>query len=1190
MIVILSSNCKLKAKIKTRRIVSKYLEQIGSKVWMGYISNENLKSMHDELIDKRSVYSSIICHKVVSRKRTDILFKVGNMMHFDSNGNYAYSITQSKRMIEPNHSKMVEVMGLITGLSGFFHDLGKATVGFQNKLENAINNPHEIHSDAIRHECVSYLMLTLFESDQHLVETLIDRDALKDLFENKLPQHLEMLRSDLTPKIKAAILEMEATGHYNNVILSSIEIKSPLSAKNFKKNPLLTALLWLVLNHHKAASAIDIKLERNSFSIKLDDYINLRHQTNANPDDFITISPKTPPWASSEWLDAVQAYGTRLDRCLSENELDTGEFNKAFPLNTPWINLLTLAARPALVFADYYISMESTIDEIVSEFSYANTRSNHDGTIQWADTLPCHLLGVGFQSSQLFRDLHAHYEHPTKSLPCMMQNDIPEALIKSDHKQVPDRFKWQNIVINNIKKHLKQHPEVRLQPMFAVLVSRTGSGKTRTAPAVMCLLSEKIRFSLGLGRRTLTLQSYKAYQEKQIGFSQGDLALLIGQTLPHDNPENQCQVQGSEGVEFEDQHFLIRQSDPSIPEKVMEGKLKEMALLNAPVSIMTVDHLIKTTYAGKSTDLKLLHHIQHSDLILDEIDDYSDQDITVLAKLIYLYGFFGRKVLLASATMPAAQIESLHHAFMEGIRMREGVYETTHNVTHVMINDVEPYIKTTSLTSNESHAFMDEYTAFIGMVCAQLDTLSRKHTIKTYAMPEHYDDRHTHLLEMCSDMHHMNHILDQDIKVSMGFVRFNNVIEAQMFAQFLNQHNMDSGDSVIKVACYHSQMLTLDRHYVEKNLDSLLNRKTNVFGYVDPLLQHSVIQDALNQAKEKCKSNVQIIVSTTSIQETGRDHDYDWCLLEPLSSRSLVQSAGRVWRHRQKTLDPNCANVGLMEHPIKAIPHKNLTPENCVVYGFPGLESIGFKGRSNINSLNELMEHAPHLLLTKPTESMKQWIEKGGIKCPDSDIENHRIFNARDVLDRYFFENGIDASPCLMAPKCYQEHPIEAMFIGVITRQFKDPRILDFRKLNQKESDQIFRTLNSFTQRSDVKLTNIHGKTNRFRDGSGIQITLFAKPSGSHPDYKSVWTYFKGRHLGGKITLDPPKHQMVKNALFDYSHETSEARISKMQNDFNYTKKELDVMLSMSLSLFGDINKHRYNYSHFYGLLKSVAV
>lgn len=41
-----------------------------------------------------------------------------------------------------------------------------------------------------------------------------------------------------------------------------------------------------------------------------------------------------------------------------------------------------------------------------------------------------------------------------------------------------------------------------------------------------------------------------------------------------------------------------------------------------------------------------------------------------------------------------------------------------------------------------------------------------------------------------------------------------------------------------------------------------------------------------------------VIVMATSVAEVGRDHDYDWAVVEPSSMRSLIQLAGRVRRHR----------------------------------------------------------------------------------------------------------------------------------------------------------------------------------------------------------------------------------------------------------------------------------------------------
>ncbi|MEX6067036.1 hypothetical protein [Providencia hangzhouensis] len=44
------------------------------------------------------------------------------------------------------------------------------------------------------------------------------------------------------------------------------------------------------------------------------------------------------------------------------------------------------------------------------------------------------------------------------------------------------------------------------------------------------------------------------------------------------------------------------------------------------------------------------------------------------------------------------------------------------------------------------------------------------------------------------------------------------------------------------------------------------------------------------------------------MEEVGRDHDFDWAVIEPSSYRSIVQMAGRVRRHRAgEVASPNIA-------------------------------------------------------------------------------------------------------------------------------------------------------------------------------------------------------------------------------------------------------------------------------------------
>ncbi len=44
----------------------------------------------------------------------------------------------------------------------------------------------------------------------------------------------------------------------------------------------------------------------------------------------------------------------------------------------------------------------------------------------------------------------------------------------------------------------------------------------------------------------------------------------------------------------------------------------------------------------------------------------------------------------------------------------------------------------------------------------------------------------------------------------------------------------------------------------------------------------------------------------TPVEEVGRDHDFDWAIIDASSVQSIVQTAGRVNRHRlEKVQQPN---------------------------------------------------------------------------------------------------------------------------------------------------------------------------------------------------------------------------------------------------------------------------------------------
>lgn len=44
--------------------------------------------------------------------------------------------------------------------------------------------------------------------------------------------------------------------------------------------------------------------------------------------------------------------------------------------------------------------------------------------------------------------------------------------------------------------------------------------------------------------------------------------------------------------------------------------------------------------------------LMSSDVVIDEIDDFSGKDLVAIGRLVHLAGMLGRKVMISSATIP----------------------------------------------------------------------------------------------------------------------------------------------------------------------------------------------------------------------------------------------------------------------------------------------------------------------------------------------------------------------------------------------------------------------------------------------------------------------------------------------------------------------------------------------------------
>lgn len=158
--------------------------------------------------------------------------------------------------------------------------------------------------------------------------------------------------------------------------------------------------------------------------------------------------------------------------------------------------------------------------------------------------------------------------------------------------------------------------------------------------------------------------------------------------------------------------------------------------------------------------------------------------------------------------------------------------------------------------------------------------------------------------------------------LSFGLVRVANIRTAIATARALAQALPHA-----RVACYHARDFRIHRHLKELRLDFLLNRKRGD--------RHIVADGEIARLLAAAPGgDVPFVVVATPVEEIGRDHDFDWGVIEPSSAHSIVQAAGRVNRHR--LLQVSAPNVAILRYNARWATGR----EGEAVFIRPGLESL----------------------------------------------------------------------------------------------------------------------------------------------------------------------------------------------------------------------------------------------------------
>jgi CRISPR-associated endonuclease/helicase Cas3 len=488
------------------------------------------------------------------------------------------------------------------------------------------------------------------------------------------------------------------------------------------------------------------------------------------------------------------------------------------------------------------------------------------------------------------------------------------------------------------------------------------------------------RFTVALGLRTLTLQTGDALRER-MGLGSDELAVMVGggavralhehnkkQSAAANATENTLESAGSESA-----HDLLPSNTHVQYENTLHpGPLSEylggndpqkqaaQQLLHAPVLVCTVDHLMPACEATRGG-----HHIVPmlrlltSDLVLDEPDDFGIEDLYALTRLVHWAGLLGSRVLLSSATLPPALIQGLFAAYLAGrqsFQQNRGQPGLAASVCCAWFDE--------NGAAHSEHAdensYLQSHSAFVQKRVAHLaaqhrtDQRRQAHivpvTIQASSKPQIRREYAQVILNAALDLHRhpQNHTAEQTPagqpsgkRVSFGLVRMANIDPLIDVAMALHDMPMPEGVR-IHLCVYHSRHPLLVRSGLEHTIDQALQRHGQD---KDPMaqLRKPAIRAAIDAHPE---ADHLFVVLATAVAEVGRDHDYDWAVVEPSSMRSIIQLAGRVRRHRSGAVQ--VPNVALLSHNLKALENPG-----GAAFTRPGFETTGHPLAAH--ALNDLL-------------------------------------------------------------------------------------------------------------------------------------------------------------------------------------------------------------------------------------------
>lgn len=1048
MIVLIVSECSGKSRQRSKRILDGYLPRIGRRTWSGAISADGLERLRKQVKEKASRTTAIACHKTMAGTMR-LAWKVDAKHAFDGIGRVP--IHQTGRAIRIEAETRLKNGGLlkpIATLSALFHDLGKASKPFFDKVGQG-----KTTADPIRHESISVEIL------KAAIETLVPADPSRS-------------HADTDRAVLAAIADVPSFLHTINSILTTpgalhqryATSSSPLPGPTWR-GPLFHAICALVLTHHKMASS---KLSADAKLMSTRTAFESQHHPGPRSDG-LEFAGSWEDFGSQKdretWARLLKIACTEAQAAIERTPLasapgmDAAE--KRGTIDKIALRRILAHGRIALVCGDLHASMEGTHPEAPSgqgPLLFANTLDLPIGApSKVAQTLARHLVMVTFAARVAVDVL----EGRSGEMPTIEPEELPDDILRPRRDDA--RFEWQAEAVELIQGHRSESRHDA--PFLCFVMAGTGSGKTRAIPAILAAARGGLRYSIGLGLRTLTLQTGREYVSR-IRLPSGLVSVSIGSPLAKGLAELRteaeladldAEVDGATSpldedpiADFIDGEAPVidlpapfhrwggsRKSSDFLKKNVRIPK--DLEFLAAPVMVCTSDKLVASVSSTRGNFTTQSLRIATSDLVLDEIDDYTPEDVSALCRLVELSASFGRSVVVSSATLPPAIAEAIHTAYRSGIAMKAKIDGKPMPIDIAWLSNASGTSRITTMDEREGLDFRRVHAEFTAEVAQIIETKISGRSVEfvdTSSIEE--EDLHEIVRRNVRELHAQHHSIDPTTgrRVSAGVVRMSNVKPAIEMARELAENGIEGMDVV--VACYVGSLVPALRHRLETALDRILHRpgETDPIVSPDSPLRHRIDAAATN--------DLTLVVVTTSIEETGRDHDFDFAIVEPSSARSLIQMAGRVRRHRPP-IEGAAPNIRVLSHCRRAIVDKGAKGG---VFSYPGPETPfnNAHGRSYV---------------TKP-----------GLPGVD----------ARSLLDDPAFLTNVNAAPAIHSGSARTSFAT-----------FDHKRWLDF--LDGPAADDGM-GVSSYSADSQAYVVDGHRRARRFRRKSAEEIEIFKDASG----------------------------------------------------------------------------------------------